>query len=407
MQLRSSPNTSRPTVGATPGHVLELVRSRPAWTRQQLLTATGMSRPTLQDRLAPLFASGLIYSAGFEASEGGRPAELIRFDDRHLVILTLDVGHTHARVGISTVRGQVLRFRDSRLDVTRTPPPAVLNTLIGLAAELTVDAPDERVAGIGIGLPGPISLVTGLPGQTTTLPGWEHLPIFDLLRERWNVPMVTENDARALALGEATRHPESTVLGLKWAHGIGAGLIINNRSLGGDDGAAGDIGHVKLSRGGPECRCGRRGCLAAYASGHALLARLAPVGVRDLDHLAELANAGDRKVRAALDGAARRVGTVLAALIALANPRTLVLGGTIGTLPRVVDAVAARVREVTLSRSVESLQVLPSQLGPSAGTAGLVHLVVERVLSAEAVDRSLAAEPGSPHAAIIRAPEKP
>ncbi|MEO3780831.1 ROK family protein [Micromonospora sp. B11E3] len=404
MQLPSGSDAPRPTVGATAGHVLALVRSRPAWTRQQLLTATGMSRPTLQDRLAPLFASGLVYSAGHDASEGGRPAELIRFDDRHLVVLTFDVGHTRARVGVSTVHGEVLRFRDIQLDVTGTPPPTVINSLIDLASDLTAGTKGERIVGIGVGLPGPISPETGLPGPITTLPGWEHLPIFDLLRERWNVPMVTENDARALVLGEATRYPNSTVLGLKWAHGIGAGLVVNDRSLGGDDGAAGDIGHVRLSRGGPGCRCGRRGCLAAYASGHALLARLAPAGVRDVDHLAELANAGDRAVRAALGGAARRVGTVLAALIALANPRVLVLGGSIGALPRVVDAVAARVREVTLPRSVESLRVLPSQLGPSAGTVGLVRLVVERVLSAEAVDRSLAAEPGSPDAAIIQKP---
>jgi len=386
--------SARNVLNATPGHVLALIRSRPEWTRQQLLDATGMSRPTLQDRLALLFARGLIRAAGVEASGNGRPAELIRFDDRHLVVLTFDVGHTHARVGVSGVHGRQLRSREVRLDITNTPPDTAVDLLIELGTAVMAGDERERLVGVGIGLPAPISPATGLPGPTPIMPGWEHYPLLDRLRAHWPVPTVVENDARALVLGEATRYPESTVLGLKWANGIGAGLVTKGRTLSGDDGAAGDIGHVMLNARGPRCRCGRRGCLAAYASGYALRARFASAGVAGLDEIATRAAAGDPEVCAALDTAARRVGGVLAALIAMTNPRVLVLGGIIGALPRVVDAVAARVRAVTLSRSTESLRIVASQLGPRACTVGLVHLVVERVFAPEAIDRALAAGTG-------------
>lgn len=386
--------TDTPEPGATSGHLLALIRSRPSWTRQQLRDATGMSRPTLLDRLGPLFRHGFVYAAGVGASLGGRPAELISFDDRHMVVLTIDVGHTHARVAVTSVPGVELRSAGVRLDVTDTPPGTTVRALVTLARTLLERGRGERLIGVGIGLPGPVLPSTGLAGPTTTMPGWESYPLLDRLREHWQVPLVLENDARALVLGEATRHDGATLLGVKWASGIGAGLVIAGRSLSGDDGAAGDIGHVTVSRGGPRCRCGRLGCLAAYASGHALLAQLRPVGVTCLDELVERALAGDVAVRAALRAAARKVGSVLAALIALTNPRTLVLGGTIGALPSVVDTVAARVRHVALHRSTEALRIVPSELGERAATVGLVHLVLERVLSPEAVDRALASASG-------------
>jgi predicted NBD/HSP70 family sugar kinase len=380
-------------VGATPGQLLALIRSRPTWTRQQLLDVTGMSRPTLLERISPLFRAGLVREAGATASIGGRPAQLIQFDDRHLVVLTFDVGHTHGRVSLTGVHGDELRSARCRLDISGSRPDKVTRQLISLATTLVSGQADERLIGIGVGLPGPISPVTGLPGPTPIMPGWDAYPILHRVREHWDVPMVLENDARALVLGEASRHAGETLLGVKWATGIGAGLIADGRSIVGDDGAAGDIGHVKVTTAGPRCRCGRRGCLAAYASGHALLSQVGGDGISRLDELARRAYEPD--IRRLLAGAAHKVGTVLASLIAMTNPRTLVLGGIIGSLPSVVEDVSSRIRDITLDRSTEALQIVPSQLGERAATVGLVHLVVGRVLAPEAVDRALSARPGA------------
>lgn len=379
-------------VGATSGHLLALIRSRPAWTRQQLLDSTGMSRPTLLERISPLFGAGLVCDAGATASIGGRPAQLIRFDDRHLVVLTFDVGHTHGRVSLTGVHGGELRSARCRLDISGSRPDKVTRQLVSLAAKLVPGQADERLIGIGFGLPGPISPVTGLPGPTPIIPGWDAYPILQRLREHWDVPMVLENDARALVFGEASLHSGGTLLGVKWSTGIGAGLIADGRSIAGDDGAAGDIGHVKVTTAGPLCRCGRRGCLAAYASGHALLGQLGGDGISRLDEVAQRAD--EPNISRLLGAASHKVGTVLASLIAMTNPRTLVLGGIIGSLPSVVENVSARVRDITLNRSTEALQIVPSRLGERAATVGLVHLVVERVLAPEAVDRALSARTG-------------
>ncbi|NUT33195.1 MAG: ROK family protein [Hamadaea sp.] len=375
----SSAELARP---ATPGHLLALIRTRPVWTRRELLDATGMSRPTLLERLAPLFAAGLIHEAGSTPSDGGRPAQLIRFDDRRMAVLTFDMGHTHGRVCVSGVRGRELRSETVRLDLARISPDDVLTRLTAVAAGLA--DPAQRLIGVGVGLPGPISPATGLPGASTVLRLWEDFPVLDRLRSRWDVPIVLENDARAFALGEASADPGGILLGVKWSSGIGAGVVADGQCLAGADGAAGDIGHIRLDPAGPACRCGRRGCLAAYASGHALATR---IGVSSVEEIA--ARAGEPAVRDLLAEAARRVGEVLAALIALVNPRTLVLGGALGELPAVVSLVDSRVRDIAMPHSTDGLRVVPSRLSGRAATAGLVDLVVRRVLDPDAVDRTL------------------
>jgi predicted NBD/HSP70 family sugar kinase len=387
---RTDPGPDR-TQGTSSGSLLELIRSRDAWTRQQLLDATGMSRPTLLARLGPLLGAGLVYEAGSTASTGGRPANLIRFDDRRLHVLTVDIGHTHGTVSVTDIHGRELRSARRPVDIARDPPEAVLGPLLALADRLLAVQPEGRLAGVGLGLPAPISPETGLPGQIWVMPGWDGYPVRDRVRDRWDVPLILENDARAFALGEAAAQPSGTVLGVKWANGIGAGLVVGAECLAGEHGAAGDIGHIRVGGGGRRCRCGRTGCLAAYASGHALLRRLGRRRIASLDDLARRAEDGDTRVTDALGEAADLVGTVLAALIAMLNPGVLVLGGSIGRIPQAVARVDRRLRAVALSRSTERLQVVPSRLGERAATVGLARLVARRVLHAGAVDDLLSA----------------
>lgn len=341
-----------------PGHLLALIRTRPHWTRRELLDATGMSRPTLLERLAPLFAAGLVHEAGPTRSEGGRPAQLLRFDDRSMVVLTFDVGHTQARVTYSGVHGRPLRSASLTLDLAALASSSAVSALAATASDLGL-ASGERLIGVGVGLPAPISPLTGLPSPSTVLPSFPAAR----MRALWDVPVMFENDARAFALGAALslRSPDGVVLGVKWASGIGAGVVVDGRCLTGADGAAGDIGHIRVDPSGPLCRCGRRGCLAAFAAGYALQGA-SPVA------------------------AARRVGDVLASLIALVNPRTLVLGGSIGSQPGVVSTVDEVVRAVAMPHSVGELRVVASPPEAEAATAGLVELVVRRVLSPDAVD---------------------
>lgn len=390
---------------ASPGHLLELIRGQPGWTRQQLLAATGMSRTTLFERLDQLFRAGLIYESGSTSARTtggrgvetaaaggsglGRPARLLRFDDRNRVALTLDLGQTHGRIAIADTSGRTLRMATLRLDISR-PPDKLMPELLELAESLLNVDPSVELIGVGMGIPSPVDVDTRRLGPSTTMPGWERYPIEESIRSRWDVPVLIENDARAFALGEASAGGEDGILlAVKYASGIGAGIVVGGEVIGGADGAAGDIGHIGITDEGPLCRCGRHGCLAAWASGRVLLDQLADQGVQTLEDVAQQAHARNPLVLAALREGAGRLGRVLAAIVATVNPNTLVLGGTIGQLPIVAEEVERRVRRDAVERATQKLRVLPARAGDDSATVGLTLMLVRHVFSADAVDAAL------------------
>lgn len=379
-------STGRPaaTAGNSPGRLLELIRSRDGWTRQQLVAATGLSRMTLFERLDALFRAGLVYEAGPARPTGGRPAALLRFAGHGRVVLVLDLGHHTARVAVTDLAGRSLRERDLPVDIAG-PPAAVLTTVCEAGAALLTSGAGETLVGVGVALPGPVSPVTGLRRPATVMPGWDGFPIADVIAARWPVPVLLENDARAHALGEAAERPGATPLvAVKYAHGIGAGVVLDGSLLCGFDGAAGDIGHIRVSGGVvggdvPVCRCGRTGCLAAYASGYALLRRRGVTPSSSDDLATRLTGSAE------LVAAARLLGRTLAGLVALVNPQTIVLGGSLGRLPVVVSEVAAAVRSDALERLTGDLEIVPSSAHHPAAV-GMAALVAGHVYAPSAID---------------------
>ncbi|HEY9525079.1 MAG TPA: ROK family protein, partial [Thermopolyspora sp.] len=151
----------------------------------------------------------------------------------------------------------------------------------------------------------------------------------------------------------------------------------------------GDIGHIRVTDDGPRCRCGRQGCLAAWASGRALLDQLADQGLHTLEDIVQSVHAGDQEAIAALRVGARRLGRVLAMLVATINPNTLVLGGIIGQLPIVVEEVGRRIRADAVERAIQKLRVVPARIGDDSATVGLSLMVTRHVYSATAIDAVL------------------
>jgi predicted NBD/HSP70 family sugar kinase len=363
------------------GWLLALVRDHGGLSRQQMLELTGMSRGTLVARLETLARLGYVYEAEALAPTGGRPARRVRFEDRGRVVLAVDLGQTHARVAVTDLDGRELRSRAS--DV-RIADPGVLGAALDSGLGLLAAGNAERLIGVGIGVPAAVDPATGTVVHPTTIPGWAPGSVLDAVRDRWSVPMVVENDARAGAVGES-RGPEETLVHVKLSMGIGGGIVVGGEVLRGAAGLAGDIGHVRVGpASGPQCRCGRRGCLAVYASGRALLDRFGG----SLGDLVAAARRDDAPVVAALTEAADVLGTALATTVTTVNPHRLVLGGTLGPLPIVVERVRARIHDTVAERAWPVVEA--GELGPVATVTGLARLVVRAVFAPAAVDAAVA-----------------
>lgn len=381
---------------ASPGAVLGLIRTGRARTRAELVAATGLARSTVVQRVDALIASGLLREAGGGPSTGGRPPQLLELDPQAGVVLAADLGAARCTLAVTDLGGEVLAERSDEMAIA-LGPDHVLGVVQDWFDELLVAVGRSRreAKAIGIGVPGPVEFATGQPVAPPIMPGWHGISIPDVLGARFDVPVVVDNDVNIMALGEHRRAwPDCDhLLYIKVATGIGCGIVVGGQIHRGAQGAAGDIGHVRLDDHDEViCACGNTGCLEALASGSAVARQLNAIGyeahnARDVVQLVQSSNsAAIRLVRTA----GRRLGYVLAALVNFFNPRRILIGGDLAAADEpLLAGIRESIYRLSPPLATRHLEIGRSVLGDRAGISGAAHLAIERALAAEAVDAAL------------------
>ncbi|GAA2228900.1 ROK family protein [Promicromonospora sukumoe] len=375
------------------GDMFQLLRDGRPRTRADLAAVTGQARSTVAARIDLLMAAGLIAPAGEATSTGGRPPATFAFAPSARVVLGVDLGATHARLALTDLASTVLAQRDLPLLIT-DGPDLVLDRVAETGAELLHEAgrTTSDLAGVGVGLPGPVEHATGKPNNPPIMPGWDNADVPEILGSRFHAPVLVDNDVNIMALGEhrAAWPGVADLLFVKVATGIGAGIIADGALRRGAQGSAGDIGHVAVP-GVTDiaCRCGNVGCLEAIASGQAVASRLEGA-VTSADVVA-LVRAGDVAASQAVRQAGRDIGAVLATSVSLLNPSMIVIGGILADAG---EHIVAGIREVVYQRSLplatQHLRIVTARTGTQAGVLGASAMAVDQALSSDAVDRLVA-----------------
>lgn len=318
----------------------------------------------------------------------------------------VDIGGTKIAVSLIDLSGKVADKRVFDTNVQRGPWQAV-NGIIASIHDIVQRhrISLEETIGIGVACGGPLDHERGLILSPPNLPGWDRIPINEILHREFNLPVALENDANAGAVAEMLfgagkerrerGRPVKDLLYLTMGTGIGGGLILDGRLYRGITGSAGEVGHMKVVHNGPLCRCGRRGCLEAVCSGpsiarrarEAIEERMANSGTGDpgevtsMVRLAEgdplkitakevfdAARLGDELARHIVQETAEFLGIGLANLVNILNPEIIVLG-TIAT--RVGDLLLGPVREVVAREAWEepagAVEIRGSSLGDYIG----------------------------------------
>jgi len=312
-----------------------MIRDGTAVTRARLARETGLARSTVAQRVDALLAQGLVHEAGGGASTGGRPATVLAFNHEAGVVLVADLGASHARVAVSDLLGTPLAERASDLDIALGPEKVlewVSEHFGGMLEE--IGRPSDDVRAIGIGVPGPVKYDSGRPVNPPIMPGWDDFPIPEWFATRYSAAVLVDNDVNIMARGEHWMHWRDTrhLLLIKVGTGIGCGIVADGHIHRGARGAAGDIGHIQVTRSEDVvCRCGNIGCVEAVAGGQALAERLATAGEatsrsRDVVRLVREGHAG--AIRMVRD-AGRTLGEVLAGTVNFFNPEVIVIGGDV------------------------------------------------------------------------------
>ncbi|MFP5282909.1 MAG: ROK family protein [Actinomycetes bacterium] len=389
------------TGGTSAGQLLQLFRTGQVSTRRELQTLTGLARSTVTFRVDALLAAGYLVEDGVTTDAGrGRPATRLRLNDQQPTVLAADLGATRGRLAVCTAGGEVLHQEVIESDIGSGPTQVLARVEHVLRQVLRESGrPLDSLAGIGVGVPGRVRL-DGRIARSISMAGWDDYPVADHVRERFAVPVVVDNDANLLGLGEqSAEHPDAhLMLFVKVGTGIGAAILVDGQVLRGRHAAEGDIGHVKIGGVEEVCSCGAVGCLAATASGRALVRDLNRLGhaTRTSRDVVSLVRQGDPDAVRLVTEAGRRLGSVLSTAVSLLNPEVVVIGGDIA---HAHEQLLGGVRETLLSRTqplaTAHLTVVPSRLQDQAGIAGAALMVRDRIFGAEAVDAELERRAGS------------
>ncbi|MEV6605237.1 ROK family transcriptional regulator [Kutzneria sp. NPDC051319] len=359
--------------------VVELVAAGRATSRNELAVALSLPPSTVNLRVHALLSAGVLVEQGEGRSQGGRRPRLLSVNADFGHVWTIDIGSRHVRLGPMDMTGSLISTHELSISID-TDPSLLLDEIFAAVNSLeATERPAGRWLGVGVGLPGPVDVVAGTVTLPSRMPGWRGFPAREALQRLFPVPVVIDNDANLLALGQARRGaPGETLVVVKAGTGIGSGLVVDGRLHRGRDGAAGDISHVRIPAGGDRpCTCGNHGCLETVASGAALVAQLGVASTADVLAASEDANA---TVITAIRRAGGLLGEVLATVVNFANPDAVLLGGALAGAEAFVAAARGALYERCLPLATRRLRIDTVLGGVDAGLLGAGSLALESVL---------------------------
>jgi glucokinase len=277
----------------------------------------------------------------------------------------IDLGGTKIQAAIVTVKGEVIG--DAKLPTpTKRGPEDVARQMAEALTQAAgaADLASDSLGGIGVGSPGDVDEATGVVSEARNLPGWDgSFELGPWLENALGAPVRLGNDVDVATNAEfelGAGRPYQSLLGVFWGTGVGGGLILDGKRWLGR-GAAGEIGHMVVKKGGARCPCGRRGCMEAYAGRAAMEAKarrdvdrgtktdlfklmekhgrdrlVSSIWQRALDHC-------DEYTEKLLDRAVKALGAGIASAVNLLDVEAVIIGGGIGV--RLGEPYAEKIKE--------------------------------------------------------------
>lgn len=270
----------------------------------------------------------------------------------------IDIGGTKTAVVLGNENGTIL---EKKKFATRTKDET-LEEIFKCVSELK----SERTKAIGISCGGPLNSQTGVILGPPNLPGWDEVPISDMLTERFGLPAYLRNDADACAVAEwqfGAGKGVKNMIFLTFGTGIGAGLILNGHLYEGTNGMAGEIGHVRLFDDG-HVGYGKAGSYEGYVSGGGI----AQYGKGTAAELGKRAEEGDPEAQKIWEQTGAHLGSMLSIMIDLLNPEVIVIGSIFVRAEKYMRAfMEEKIRKEALKPSAEICRIVPAGLGESIG----------------------------------------
>lgn len=305
----------------------------------------------------------------------------------------IDLGGTNTKIGLVDEDGNIIFTTIVKTDSMEGFEKTIQRlSKILLQQVKSFDLNFDDVQSVGVGVPGPVL-------NSRVVKFWANFPWkngVDLALEfekNLGKPVKADNDVNVITLGEmwkGSAQGYKNVLGLAIGTGIGGGIIVDGKLVSGENGAGGEVGHIKVERDGKLCGCGQKGCWEAYASATGLIreaqSRLAvnktnglyeQVIGRDLEakDIFDVAKEGDAFSLDLVDYEADYIALGIGNLLNVLDPEIVVVGGGVSLAGDILfDKVKERLKKYAFPSTTENLKIVAASLGNDAGILGAAYL---------------------------------
>lgn len=305
----------------------------------------------------------------------------------------VDLGGTNIASGMVNQEGEILSTAVIPTEAHKGRE-YVINNMKKEIHKLIEKAPDSRIDGIGLGIPGLMDIKKGISIFAGNL-GWYDVPVMEEFRKEFDVPICMDNDVRVATLGEkyfGAGVGVDNLICITLGTGVGSGLILDGRIYRGYSYSAGEFGHISVVKDGLYCNCGNRGCLEMYASAPGIVRRtkkhiseghytiITAMVDGDLSRITTKTisaawEKGDNLARMIIDETAELLAIGIATYVHLINPELIIIGGGVSLLG---DKLFIPLQEYFNKHSVKVLRnkvsIVPAKLKDEAGIIGAAAL---------------------------------
>ena len=331
--------------------LLNLVREHEPISRADLARRMEVARGMVTSLVDELVTDGSLYEGATIDSPRGRRPQMLFVRTRGRLALCVDVRFSRTYVMLGDFSGMAIATES--FETIEDPKAFVAEVRKRTRRLLAAHGAAGTCEGLGLVVPGMVDSVTGRVLNAPHL-GWRNVDVRDALSVAVGLPVFVENAPIACALaqmwlGQRGAMELSDFVYVSVSDGVGTGVVIDGQVMRGKRNTAGEFGHVPLSTDGPDCHCGGRGCLEAYASDLATLVRylgheFSPATARRIVQTSGLtmtdvvtrALAGDARAERAIEETATRLGAGLAVIVNTVSPAQIWIGGeNIGAWPMI------------------------------------------------------------------------
>lgn len=355
-----------PSNGASPLSVrvvIEAILHQGPISRARLAQVTGLSKQTTSEAVRLLEAAGWVGVRGRTQGKLGRSAIDYELQADAAFVLGVDLGGAKIRGALADLSGATIA--EITISTDGRGGVHVIEQIVALRAQLVHQAQIDpiRLRLAVIGTPGVVEAATGAVSRAPNIPHLDSIDVVGLLRQRLASDIVMENDINLAALGEQWRGRGMAPRNLAFialGSGLGMGLVIEGRLMRGASGAAGEIGYLPLGADPFTQESLRTGALERAIGAHGLVARYEAAGGDkglSVPTIFSRLTCGDAAAVATIEETARLLAMATAAVCAIADVEQIVLGGSIGARPELIERVEALLpllmaRPTPLKRSV-------------------------------------------------------